>query len=54
MNAVRLAVMPATLFPLMHRFGMEGVAGSVLLASAAAAALALHRARGLLKAPPAA
>ena len=48
-NAVRLAVMLATIFPLMHRFGMEGVAGSVLLASAAAAALALHRARALLQ-----
>ncbi|HVG46087.1 MAG TPA: oligosaccharide flippase family protein [Longimicrobium sp.] len=50
-NAVRLAVMLATIFPLMHRFGMEGVAGSVLLASAAAAALSLQRIRTLLRAP---
>jgi O-antigen/teichoic acid export membrane protein len=50
-NAVRLAVMLATVFPLMHRFGMEGVAGSVLLASAAGAALSLHHAGTLLRAP---
>jgi O-antigen/teichoic acid export membrane protein len=48
-NAVRLAVMLATIFPLVHRYGMEGVAISVLLASAAAAALSLHRVRGLLR-----
>ena len=49
-NAVRLAVMLATIFPLLHRYGMEGVAVSVLLASVAAVALAMYRVRVLLRA----
>jgi O-antigen/teichoic acid export membrane protein len=52
-NAVRLAVMLATIFPLLYRYGMEGVAVSVLLASVAAAAVSLWRVRGILAAAPA-
>lgn len=48
-NAVRLAVMLAAIFPLMHRWGMEGVAASVLLAGLAAAALSLLRVRSLFQ-----
>jgi O-antigen/teichoic acid export membrane protein len=48
-NAVRLAVMLATIFPLMWRFGMEGVAASVLVASAAAALVSLLRVRSVLR-----
>lgn len=48
-NAVRLAVMLATIFPLVHRWGMEGAALSVLVASVAAAALSLLHARKLLR-----
>jgi O-antigen/teichoic acid export membrane protein len=49
-NAARVAVMLATLVPLVHRFGMEGAAVSVLLASVAAAVLSLLRVRSLFAA----
>jgi PST family polysaccharide transporter len=44
-NAVRLAVLLASIFPLMHRYGLAGVAVSVLLSSTAAAAMSLLRVR---------
>jgi O-antigen/teichoic acid export membrane protein len=46
-NAVRLGVMLAAIFPLMYRYGLQGVAVSVLLSSIAAAALSLRRVHGL-------
>jgi O-antigen/teichoic acid export membrane protein len=47
-NAVRVGVMLSTLVPLVYRYGMEGAAVSVLLASVVACVLSLWRARDLL------
>lgn len=52
-NAVRLAVMLVPIVPLVHRWGMEGAALSVLVASVAAAALSLLDARDVLRVAPA-
>jgi O-antigen/teichoic acid export membrane protein len=48
-NAVRLGVMLAAVLPLLHAFGLRGVALSVLLGGLASAVLCLHRARGVLE-----
>jgi O-antigen/teichoic acid export membrane protein len=47
-NALRLAVMLATLLPLARAWGLRGAAVSVLLASVAAALLCAWEVRGVL------
>lgn len=47
-NAVRVGVMLAAIFPLLRWRGLQGVAAAVLLGGAASALLALRRARAVL------